>query len=180
MTGSAPVSTGRPAPGVGFPRSEVIAVEWEDPAGPLDLFSTAAAIGSWVWVERRLHVLLGGWATRAGAPVFVTTFDRVAMRHAWRAEVLVDRLPVLRELPRERLVRRPGSDVDVELVSQDARGDVRALVAGWTAVATRLLTRYGLHLERTTPVADAPLRRWLPMVITSLDEDVAAMAALGG
>lgn len=179
MTAAGPAGTGRPDPGAGHPRSDVVAVEWDDPTGPVDLFSAAATIGSWVWAERRLHELLGGWAADAAAPVVVTTFDRVAMRHAWRAEVLTDRLPQLRELPRERLVRRPGPEIGDGLLRLEGQGDVPGRLAGWTAVATTLVTQYRRHLGRATPVADAPLRRWLPLVLASLDEDLGAMAVLG-
>lgn len=163
----------RPEPGPGFPTASVLGDEWDDPTGPYDLLLGAAVLGRRIDVERQLHVALGTWAARADVARTVTTFDRVAMRHAWRADVLTARLPRLRELPVDRVLgQTPHEPGHAEPTDDDARIDA------WTGSALRLLDDHRDHLTRCTPVADAPLRRWLPLVISSLQEDLDAMAAL--
>lgn len=168
----------RPSPGPGFPPNGLLPDEWGGPSAPLDLFATAASVGARAWSERRLHALVGAWASDAVRPDAVTAFDRVAMRHGWRSEVLVARLPQLRELPLERVVRY----VDVH---HDSSLEALALVVGdrerslaWTSVASSLLEAHRDHLRRCGVVSDAPLRRWLPLVVASLEEDLELLDGL--
>lgn len=153
--------------------------EW-DSDGPHDLMTTAALLGSGVWAERRLHAIVGGWAGETADPSLVVVLDRIAMRHAWRAEVLLARLPLLRELPVERVVVGPGGRLGVELDRLADRDGDAARVASWSSVTTTSVQLYRDHLGRTTEVSDAPLRRWLPLVIDSLEEDILAVNRRGG
>lgn len=168
----------RPMPEPGYPPCSPLAREWEEPTAPLDLLTGAGRLGAWVWEERRLHRLAGSWAVGASASDAVTTFDRVAMRHAWRAEVLLARLPQLRELPVARLVV-PGPDAPGPRWEQSlaTASDGRRRDA-WASNARERIGGYRDHLARTSEVADAPLRRWLPLVIDSLVEDLAAVGSL--
>jgi hypothetical protein len=165
----------------GYPDHGVVDGEWDADDGPLDLMSTAALVGARAWVERELHAVVGSWVTDADDPATVLAVDGIAMRHAWRSEVLVARLPQLRELPVDRVVVAPGP-ATVELL-EALRGldgdDVR--LAAWLEIGRGLEDAYVAHLARTTPVADAPLRRWLPILVESLraDLDLAASRRTG-
>lgn len=168
----------RPVPEPGFPPSGIIATEWDRDSGPYDLLTGAGVLGARVWLERRLHRVVGTWARDAAGSAEAVVFDEVAMHHAWRAEVLSDRLPNLRELPTGRLVGpAPGDDISIDGLSGLTDDVLRA--AAWTSLATALRDAHRDHLARTTDVADAPLRRWLPLVIGSLSADLDRVGRLG-
>ena len=100
----------------------------------------------------------------------VVVLDRFAMGHAARSVLLVDRLPRLRELPRDALVRSPGAAADAVLEQLGAlsQGD---RLAAWVVVASALADAYDAHLSRCTPVADRPLLARLPAQLDRLRAD---------
>ena len=81
--------------------------------------------------RRRLHVVVGGWVPTA-EPGPAVVFDRLALHHAWRASVLVERLPVLRELPREDLlVAPPGFEALLDHLAANTADDCQVVVSTW-------------------------------------------------
>src|SRR5690606_4783887 len=99
----------------GYPPASTVEGEFRDDSGPFDLLSSAGRLGSLAWTEARLHRIVGGWAPEADSADAVVVLDRFAMGHAARSVLLVDRLPRLRELPRDALVRSPGAAADAVL-----------------------------------------------------------------
>jgi len=171
----------RPSPLDGFPRGGVVAEDWSGVGAPLDLMSGAGVLGALAYVERELHAVVGGWALYADDSDTVL-FDVLAQHHSWRSERLVDRLPQLRELPASVVVVSPGPATDdllTALGALDVQGADRHHVqlAAWTAVAAGLLDAHEALLLRCTPVADAPLLRWLPLLVDSVRSDQAAATA---
>ncbi|UDY34413.1 hypothetical protein [Dermatobacter hominis] len=155
----------------GYPGNGVVEADWDE-AGPLDLMSTAALLGARAWVERELHAVVGSWVGDAHLPAAVVAFDGLAMRHAWRSEVLLARLPQLRELPTDRVVVTPGPATTDLVAALRALTDDGARIGAWSAVGRALEDGYAAHLARTTPVADAPLQRWLPLLLDSVRADL--------
>ena len=154
----------------GYPPASTVEGEFRDDSGPFDLLSSAGRLGSWAWTEARLHRIVGGWAPDADGAHVVVVLDRLAMGHAARSALLVDRLPRLRELPRDALVRSPGAAADAVLEQLGAlsQGD---RLAAWVVVASALADAYDAHLSRCTPVADRPLLARLPAQLDRLRAD---------
>ncbi|MBS1836167.1 MAG: hypothetical protein JST64_00560 [Actinobacteria bacterium] len=170
----------RPSPESGYPPSSVLPGEWDLDEAPYDLFTGAAVLGAHVWDERCLHRVVGSWAVEARVEDLVVVLDRIAMHHAWRAELLFERLPQLRELPVERIVTCTGDGIaaDWQRSWGSATDDQRC--DAWVVAAEQRVARYREHLARTTVVGDAPLRRSMPIVIDSLLEDLDALVAARG
>jgi hypothetical protein len=146
----------------------------------LPLFSAAAVVGGYRWVEQRLFELTGRWAAEAPVPRVQVHLDEVSAQHGWHAELWADRLPVLDGVDHGALTRPP--DAAVEAVF-DALGDpsggadlLGRLAGVHRVVLPRLLASYELHLERTVPVSDGPVARVLRLVIA--DDRTAAAAGL--
>ncbi len=156
----------------GYPRNGVVSDDWSEDRGPLDLMSSAGRLGALVWTERQLHRVVGSWAVDAEGPDAVVLFDRLAMAHAHRADVLFARLPNLRELPTDVVVVAPGP-VTEGLVGRlsELTADPERLAA-WADVGRELVAAYEDLLRRSSPVADAPLRRRLPAVVDGLSGDL--------
>lgn len=156
----------------GYPPASTVEGEFRDDSGPFDLLSSAGRLGSWAWTEARLHRIVGGWAPEADGAAVVVMLDRFAMGHAARSALLVDRLPMLRELPRDTLVRSPGAGTDavLEQLGELSQGD---RLAAWVVVASALADAYDTHLLRCTPVADRPLLARLPAQLDRLRADAA-------
>lgn len=154
--------------------------------GSLHLIPSAHRLGHAVWLERRLHQVLGGWVATTHEPAATVLLDAHALHHAWFASVLFDRLPELRELPRESLVVPSGDDAAAALaeLADSTSVTVDRLDAVYSVLVPAVLEGYRVHAARLAPVADAPLQRWLRIVIGDLGEDAAAgaelLSALGG
>jgi hypothetical protein len=162
----------RPTAEPGYPPNGVVDGDWDPDGGPLDLMATAALLGARSWAERELHSVVGGWVADAEHPAAVVALDGIAMRHAWRSEVLLARLPQLRELPVDRVVTTPGPATDEVLAALRDLTDDATRVRAWASVGRSLEAAYASHLDRTGPVADAPLQRWFPLLLDSLRSDV--------
>lgn len=165
----------------GFPRNGRVAEDWADDRGPLDLMSAAAWLGALVWTERELHGVVGGWVGDAVDPGAAVLFDRLAMAHAARADVLFARLPELRELPPAVVVVEPGPATATVVARLAEQTSDHERAAAWVEVGRGLLAGYEDLLRRSSPVTDAPLRRRLPALIEGLAADVVDCgAAVGG
>ena len=71
------------------------------------LLATARRVGHLAWFERRCFEWLGAWSTVPVDPPVTVLLGEAAARHGWHAEVLVARLPELREVDRGSLVVPP-------------------------------------------------------------------------
>ena len=156
---------------------------------PLD--RTAELVGEYRWIETRLYATLGAWVADLPLAGVQVHLDAQSMRHAWHAELLGDRLPVppastptrlTRPSPATRPAVRPGrrgagrrrARCDVAARGRGGPPPAGALprLAGlYRVVLPRLVTTYTRHLRVTSPVADAPLRRALSLVLRDGTED---------
>lgn len=136
------------------------------------LLATSVHLGHYAWTERRLFELLGAWSVLEEDPAVKVLFDAQSHEHAWHAEVLIDRLPELREV-----------DVDTLLVPpSEGFAAVIDTVAGFETLVERavglhgvlvphLIDAYRHELAGTTEVAGASLMRWLKMILADLSEE---------
>jgi hypothetical protein len=145
---------------------------------PFDLLGSARVLGGYVWVERRLHQLLGAWSADADRPDAAVLLDAQALHHAWYADVFLDRLPQLREVPVERVVTAPPGVADHLEGLAGLTGTVERLAALVDVELPALVSTYRAHLDRLTPVADAPLQRWLRIVLGDLERDLVDATAV--
>lgn len=167
-----------PTAAAGYPANDLVHGDWPDGdpstgAGPYDLMTGAGVLGARVWVERELHRIVGAWATSVDRPELAVAFDRVAVHHAERADVLFARLPELRELPSAPLVAPagPGARRTIDALVLPGRDAERA--ERWIAVADRIAVGYSVDLERTSPLADVSWRRRIPLLIAGVHADIA-------
>lgn len=143
------------------------------------LIDTATRLGHHVWAERRIFSFLGAWSaspTGPSSPAAVPVFlGEQAARHGWHAELVLERLPQLREVDAEALVVPASERVEAALdaslqlpgAALPASADgLRVVLAGYyRVVLPRLVGSYRALVAASSEAADASLRRWLGFVI---------------
>jgi len=133
------------------------------------LLDTARQIGHHLWVERELFGWLGRWSQVEVDPEVTTFLGEMSARHGWHAELLLARLPELREVEAESLVV-PGSDASTRVlqavcIDPDADRLVEALAGYQRVLLPVLLGSYRRLVQGANPASDAPLVRWLGFVV---------------
>jgi hypothetical protein len=148
----------------------------DGPATSPDLLESARLLGGYAWTEQRLFEVLGSWAPAATDPAATVLLDVQSRHHAWYASVWIDRLPELREVPRDRVVVAPAGGFGgfLDAVAAVAPSDLERVGALVGVVLPHLLATYERHLDRLAAVADAPLQRWMGIVIADLRADLDA------
>jgi hypothetical protein len=158
----------------------------------LPLGRTAELVGEYRWIEAALYELLGSWVADMPIAGVQVHLDAQSMHHAWHAELLGDRLPVLAGADPDGLTRPsaataalfaalagtrsvpegPGSTWpagDTEPVPRI--GALPRLAGLYRVVLPRLVTSYTRHLRVVAQVADGPLQRALRLVLRDEVED---------
>ena len=131
-------------------------------------------MASYCRVEQLLFGLFGQWATEVELPVAKLALVSAADHSAWRAKRWFEMLPTAPPGPDALLtlttVEREAFDLIAELVgeSKGAR-----MVVAYGELLPGLRTAMAAHLERTTTVADAPIRRLLNISLTDVSNDEA-------
>jgi hypothetical protein len=131
-------------------------------------------MASYCRVEQLLFGLFGQWATEVELPVAKLALVSAADHSAWRAKRWFEMLPTAPPGPDALLtlttVEREAFGLIAELVgeSQGAR-----MVVAYRELLPGLRTAMVAHLERTTTVADAPIRRLLNISLTDVANDEA-------
>lgn len=149
----------------------------------LTLHQSAARLGAFCWTERRLFETLGAAVGVLSHPDAKVLVDRHAGHAAWRGQQWWDRLPVLAQVDREKLVAPESPGVEAlyrslrlaaggEEPGSDAPLGAVGLLAGLYRVALpRLGASYATYRALTSPVSDAPARRTLSQVEADLEVD---------
>jgi hypothetical protein len=157
----------------------------------LPLETTAALVGEYRWIETALYATLGAWVVDLPLAGVQVHLDAQSMRHAWHAELFADRLPVRSGVDPDALTRPspaaaallaamdgvepvgdgPGASWPPEGEAVPRPGALPRLAGLYRVVLPRLVTTYTRHLWVTSPVADAPLRRALTLVLRDATED---------
>jgi hypothetical protein len=150
---------------------------------PLGIRELQQVLGGYQWVERRVFEVLGSWVGAEAVPEARVLFDVQSQHHGWHAELFAERMPAIEGVDPAIYVLPPSAEVDQLLAtlgggamstSQEdvhaaagarAGGTLLRLVGLARVLLPRLVTGYGLHLQRCAPVTDAPLVRALRMVV---------------
>lgn len=136
------------------------------PSVALSIEDSARLVGAYVWVERRLFEVLGGFAGTETLPAAALFFDVRAQHHAWHAVLLAEQLPEVPGLDHDALTVPPASGAAQALGSLAAAPEAVGRLAGLVRVVLpRLVAGYRTHLALVAPVADAPLERALRLVV---------------
>lgn len=124
-------------------------------------------------VEQLLFGLLGGWAAEVERPEAKLALLTAADHSAWRAKRWFEMLPTAPPGPDSYLnttvVERESFALLTDLVgtSQGAR-----MVVAYEELLPGLRDAMTTHLDRTTAVADGPVRRMLNIAITDVVNDL--------
>jgi len=132
-------------------------------------------MASYCRVEQLLFGLLGGWATDVSEPIAKLALVATADHCAWRSRRWFEMLPTA----------APGPDSF--LIPTDTEREVFALITDLvgSSQGVRMAVAYDEmlpalrgamvdHLERTSAVADGPVRRLLGIAITDISNDLEA------
>ena len=124
------------------------------------------------WFEARCFEVVGRWVTDTTEPAAKLFFARESHHHAWRADVFARLVPVASGFT---LPDSPPPDGWVELLdalaAAPAGPDRLEGLVGITLPS--VLGSYERWRDEADPVTDAPLVRWLSLVIHDLGADVA-------
>ena len=131
-------------------------------------------MASYCRIEQLLFGLFGRWAADVELPVAKLALLSAADHSAWRAKRWFEMLPTAPPGPDALLtltsVEREAFGLVTDLVreSQGAR-----MVVAYGELLPGLQTAMAAHLERTTAIADAPVRRLLGISLTDVSNDLA-------
>jgi hypothetical protein len=140
---------------------------------------SVARVGNLRWAELQAFAVVGSWVSTTPEHAVGVALDGISRHAAWRAAQLADRLPVVGALAAE-VVTVPRDNGLVGVVQGLAALDATAarLAALDEVVLAGLAASGSALLATLSPVADAPLLRVLPMVISDLDRDRDIVARL--
>src|SRR5947208_16919568 len=85
--------------------------------GAFTVEETARRVGAYKWVEMRLFEALGGWVATVPELDVKTRLGTHCYKHAWHAELWHKRLPELREMDPDRMIRAANADLEAFLAA---------------------------------------------------------------
>jgi hypothetical protein len=138
----------------------------------LTLDETARLVGGYRWVEMRLFETLGGWVTSVPELDVKLHLGTRCYHHAWHAQLWQERLPTLAGADPEQLTAPSGGAVSSLVAALTrAEGTIEKLVGVYRVLVPRKVAAYTAHLERASPVCDAPVMRALRLVLADEMEE---------
>lgn len=132
------------------------------------LAESARRFGHYLWAERRLFEVLGGWAGDTEDPATRPVFASHAAHHAWRAGLWRDRLPRARGLDVDALAGPANAELVAlfdEVATPGPADTVGRLVGVYRVIVPHLGRAYLYHLDRLVPSSDGPTMRYLRLVL---------------
>ncbi len=134
------------------------------PAG-CTIFTGAARIDGFAWVELQLSKLTGAWVHDEPENHRKLRFAIDGGRHAGHAQELLLRRPFIPGYPVEAVPVAPWPDAEATFAAYArAVGDDR-IGAYYGCLLPWVVSAYRAHLDDTTPIADGPVRRTLDGVV---------------
>ncbi len=135
-------------------------------AGPaLTIEESATLAGGWAWAETSLYEVAGGWARSTTHPSTKVYFDACSQHHAWRAQLLQERLPARLAASRAAAgdLLKPLSEraAQVMKVLSCLEGDVERLAGYCRVVLPRTVVAYRSWQRRCSDASDRPVARAL-------------------
>lgn len=140
---------------------------------PADLRTTARRAGAHAWLSARLFEVVGGWAASTpGSAGMALLLGEHTYHYAWHAELFRERLPELREWPRDEfVVPSPAGEAAIDALRSLGSSPVERAAGLYRGLSPRLLTAYDVLLGQAVPVTDAPLIRTLQLVARDARDD---------
>src|SRR5690349_17856866 len=136
---------------------------------------SARRVGHYAWIEMRLFEALGGWVATVPELDVKTMLGRHCYHHAWHAELWHKRLPELREMRPERLIKAPNAELEafVTALTEPEAPDltIEKLVGVFRVLLPRKIAAYTYHLAATSRITDAPTQRSLGFMLADELED---------
>jgi hypothetical protein len=138
------------------------------------LIESAHRLGNCRWAEMRLFELLGGWVQSTTDPAVKIAFAANSLHHAEHAATLLARLPDAGDCAANLVTAAASPGVErvfetLALLADDQT--LERLVGVYRVIVPALIVEYSTHLERTSEVADAAVRRSLRIVIDDESND---------
>ncbi len=128
--------------------------------------------GGHLWAESRLFETLGEWVASTDEPETKLLFDRHSQHHAWRAEQWWDRLPVLADIDRDRLIQPPTPAVAAAAAAlAGLEGTVSRLAGVYRVALPRLFAAYHHHRLHADPTSDGSAIRTLDLLLPDVAGD---------
>jgi hypothetical protein len=151
------------------PRSPFAPWDRRELPGLFTVEESARRVGHYAWIEMRLFEALGGWVATVPELDVKTTLGRHCYHHAWHAELWHKRLPELREMRPERLIRAPNAALEtfVAALTEPEGPDltIEKLVGVYRVLLPRKIAAYTYHLAATSRITDAPTIRSLGFIL---------------
>jgi hypothetical protein len=151
------------------PRSPFAPWDRRELPGLFTVEESARRVGHYAWIEMRLFEALGGWVATVPELDVKTMLGRHCYHHAWHAELWVKRLPELREMRPERLIKAPNADLEAfvaAMTEPEAPGlTIEKLVGVYRVLLPRKIAAYTYHLAATSRITDAPTMRSLDFIL---------------
>lgn len=128
------------------------------------IVSDARAHRRRAWVEQRLFEVLGGWVATTDEPSTRIALATGCRRHEWHARLWRDLVPVIGGPADQAAAPAPAWVAVLDAVAA-APTTVERLAGFVRVVLAQLITTDDARLAVASPVADAPLRRVLGLVL---------------
>jgi hypothetical protein len=146
-----------------------VVTDKRDAVPALTLEATARAVGGYVWLNRELFEVVGGWVADTSDARAQLLFGQHCYQLAWHAELFAARLPRLREFTSSEFISPPTETAPALMNAIRATaGDVARLSVAYRLLFPRLAGRYTAHRGQTSPVADGALIRALGLALTDV------------
>jgi hypothetical protein len=133
----------------------------------------SAQLGRYVWTQRRLFEIVGGWVQSTLDLNAKLMLGAHAPKHAWHASLFADLIPEIPGFTPSESIQPPNPkfvtfmDAMVETSSEP----VERLVAIYRIVVPHLVVAYSAHLAVASSVSDAPVMRALRLALNDLTDD---------
>ena len=147
-------------------------------APSFDLAASAGRTGAYAWVAARLYEVTGDWVSTTGDPWVKARLAEISARFAWQASEWVERLPLLREAPREEFVVAPGPRSVSMIDALADLGETGSRLMGLQAVTARLCAVLDVHGRGLDVVRDRSVGHTLGMVRRDLGELDASLSSI--
>jgi hypothetical protein len=151
------------------PRSPFAPWDRRELPGLFTVEESARRVGHYAWIEMRLFEALGGWVATVPELDVKTTLGRHCYHHAWHAELWHKRLPELREMRPDRLIRPPNEALEAFVAAltepEAPELTIEKLVGVYRVLLPRKIGAYTYHLAATSSITDAPTIRSLGFIL---------------
>jgi len=151
------------------PRSPFAPWDRRELPGLFNVEESARRVGHYAWIEMRLFEALGGWVATVPELDVKTMLGRHCYHHAWHAELWHKRLPELREMRPDRMIRAANAALEAFVAAltepEAPELTIEKLVGVYRVLLPRKIGAYTYHLAATSRITDGPTIRSLGFIL---------------